>query len=333
MLFSRGLKEELSGDVKARIVQHKARFYYIFTNRYFEILPSLISYKYSEDDKIAIDFLELEHALRRGKNVAVGLNAYDKLVILGFINTPPKDINSDGYFINRPLDADDIDFIIPKDQQKQDYKEITSYDNYTSGNFVVLKNKLINVLSDYEIIEHYGAEVAEINNSRFSLTLQAKVITVFVAYENENETLNQLVSDIYNGAPYVKIDRFFDPEDNIIQLNNAGLAQSFTELKREYQNKVSELNTMLGIDNLGVEKTSGVSDLEAKGSESYTNVNANIYLASRNKALKALNKRYSLDIKAMYNDDVASELKSVQRLGENIEDNNDATRDFTSRFN
>ena len=68
---------------------------------------------------------------------------------------------------------------------------------------------------------------------------------------------------------------------------------------------------MLGINSLAVEKSSGVSDEEAKSNRGYTTSNANIQLDGRNSGLKRLNKRYNLNLEAVYNDEVASELQEL----------------------
>ena len=68
---------------------------------------------------------------------------------------------------------------------------------------------------------------------------------------------------------------------------------------------------MIGINSLAVEKSSGVSDTEAKSNRAYTSSNANIYLSARQQPLDKLNKRYGLNVTAVYNDEVASELGQV----------------------
>jgi len=98
------------------------------------------------------------------------------------------------------------------------------------------------------------------------------------------------------------------------------VAQNFQELKREYQNKISELNNMLGMNSLAVEKSSGVSDEEAKSNRAYTTSNANIYLDARNNGLEKLNKRYGLNVEAMYNDEVVSEFQELAKEEEKAGD-------------
>src|SRR5699024_7383721 len=155
-------------------------------------------------------------------------------------------------------------------------------------------------------------ELAEIVLSRYSISMQVKITTLFLGEPND-ETLNQIISDVYNGNPYIKGSKLFDPDTQIYHMKNEGIAQNFQELKREYQNKISELNNMLGINSLAVEKASGVSDEEAKSNRGYTSSNANIYLDGRNNGLQKLNKRYGLKIEAMYNDEVVSEFSELQK--------------------
>ena len=95
-------------------------------------------------------------------------------------------------------------------------------------------------------------------------------------------------------------------------------------MKREYQNKISELNNAIGINSLAVEKESGVSDEEAKSNRGYTTSNANINLDGRNHGLKKLNKRYNLQLEAVYNDQVASEFQELIEKEEVSNENNNA---------
>ena len=67
---------------------------------------------------------------------------------------------------------------------------------------------------------------------------------------------------------------------------------------------------MLGVHSLAVEKESGVSDSEAESNRGFTTSNANIYLDARNQGLELLNKKYKLNIEAVYNDEVTSELQT-----------------------
>src|SRR5699024_8884226 len=172
--------------------------------------------------------------------------------------------------------------------------------------FIVLRNKTLNYVSDYNILDHYIDELAEIVLSRYSISMQVKITTLFLGEPND-ETLNQIISDVYNGNPYIRGSKLFDLEEQIYN--------------------------MLGINSLAVEKSSGVSDSEAKSNRAYTTSNANIYLDARNNGLKKLNKRYNLEIEALYNDEVLSEFSELAREeekenGGDSSNGNDNNNDF-----
>ena len=326
MNYSETIERELSKLLKDRVIAHRARFIEIFKARYMEMLPSLI--KYDNASKTNIDFMKVEIALRNGYDIVIGETATDEtLQVIGFATSKQTSENPANLFKDTHLRHGDISFIIPEWRQLQYYEEISNNDDCQTGNFAVLRNKNINYVSDHAIIDHYIKELAEIVLSRFSISMQIKISTIFMG-DPGDETLQEMISEIYNGNPFVKMSDLFDPEEQIYHMKNEGIASNFQELKREYQNKISELNNALGIQSLAVEKSSGVSDEEAKSNRGFTTSNSNIYLDGRNHGLKKLNKRYGLNMEAMYNDEVTSEFTLMAEdetddEGGDGDDNND----------
>ena len=182
----------------------------------------------------------------------------------------------------------DIQYIIPENLRLPTQTEITELDNCSSGSFTIIRNKDLWLVNDYDIIRHYADELAEIVASRFSLIIQSKVMTVFYG-EVGNESLEQMIANLYNGSPVLKASKLFDVEDNMFTINNASLAQNLQELKTEYQNKISELNTLFGVNVLAVSKESGVTESESNGNLSYVKTNLNSYLRPRQKAFELYN--------------------------------------------
>lgn len=308
MNFLQSIDKTLDKELKEKVVNHRDRFIGIFKARYLEMLPSLIKYKNSRT--VSIDFMKVEVALRNGYDVVIGETINRNIQVIGYATSKKTTGNPADLFSTNLLRHGEINFIIPERLQQKYYKEISHEDECKSGNFVVLRNKTINYVSDYNILDHYTDELAEIVLSRFSISMQVKITTIFLGEPND-ETLPKIISDLYNGNPYIKASKLFDPDEQIYHMNNEHVAQNFQELKREYQNKISELNNMLGMNSLAVEKSSGVSDSEAKSNRAFTTSNANIYLDSRNNGLEKLNKRYDLKIEAMYNDEVVSEFQEL----------------------
>ena len=314
------LDKPLPKTLKEKVVSHRERFAQIFMARYLEMLPSLIHYKNSET--VSVDFLKVEIALRHGFDVVIGETKLGNIQVIGYATTQETKTNPKDLWTTKVLSKSNINFIIDKKYQLDIYQEITDIDSSLTGNFVVLRNKNIQYIDDMIILKHYVDELAEIVLSRFSISMQVKVATLFKG-EAGDESINELISDIYNGNPYIKGSKLFEPEDQIYHMQNQGMAQNFQELKREYQNKISELNNALGMNSLAVEKSSGVSDVEAQSNRSFTTSNANIYLDGRNNGLRHLNKRYGLQLEAIYNDEVVSEFQELANEEDEAGENND----------
>lgn len=327
MIYENKIDKQLNKTLKEKTIFHKERFTQLFKARYLEMIPSLIKYKNQET--VSVDFLKVEVALRNGYDVVIGENIHHEIQVIGYSKSKDTSGDPSNLWSSRKLRHGDIDFLIPDYLRLPYYREISNDDSCQTGNFIVLRNKVLNYINDYQILDHYTDELAEIVLSRFSISMQVKINSIFIGDEND-ESINQIISDIYNGNPYIKASKLFDPEEQIYHMQNGNIASNFQELKREYQNKISELNNMLGINSLAVEKSSGVSDEEAKSNRAYTTSNANIYLDARNNALKKLNKRYDLKLEASYNDEVISEFADLERQeeqkeGDSVNDNDDAS--------
>ena len=311
MIHFHGIDDTLPKTLKEKVINHRERFAQIFMARYLEMLPSLIAYKSIEN--LSVDFFKVEVALRNGYDVVIGETRLGNIQVIGYVTSQDTKTNPMDLWSKKVLTKSNINFIIDKKYQLDIYQEITDLDSCLTGNFVVLRNKSIRYVDDLVILKHYVDELAEIVLSRFSISMQVKIATLFKGEAND-ETINEIISDVYNGNPYIKGTKLFDPNDQIYHMNNQGMAQNFQELKREYQNKISELNNMLGMNSLAVEKSSGVSDTEAQSNRAFTTSNANIYLDGRNNGLKRLNKRYGFKVEAIYNDEVLSEFSELARI-------------------
>lgn len=291
----------LSDKLSKLIITHRNEFVRIFITKYCELLPMTISYKNVEKDFNSVDFTAIEVALRlenRGFPV-ICRTKKGNFIFCGFINRPP--ITFRNYEeIEYILTEKDITFIVDRNLFDKNLKEISYIDNCKTGDFVVFTNKVVTGIADIEVVKHYAIELAEMISSRLSLIIQSKVNT-FVTGDESDVSIDNLIQALYNGNPFSKVSSFFDIDDNLLTLDKSNIINSLTEIKRQYQNSVNELNLMLGINTLGVDKESGVSDEEAKSNLSFVYPIASSYLTARQDQLNKLNIRFGYDLLAEYN--------------------------------
>lgn len=309
-MFNSNIEQSLNEKVKMRMTSHRNAFYRFFRNRYSEFLPVVIGYEGLEDTKI--DPIQLEIWLRQGYGVAVGETTRG-VMILGTVPRQSQLYTLGTNYSVSPLTSNDVNYFI-SDKIRVKNKEITYHDGFESGNMVVIYNKPYQLTNDFEIIDIYSERIAEIALSRFSIYMQAKISTV-IRGEVDDEDVEQITSDLYNGAPFIETTMMFDPDESILSINNSQeVISALPELKREYQNNIAELNNILGLSALGVDKASGVSDIEAQSNKAYQKANSNVYLKSRNEKLKLLNEKFGLEMKAEYADEIASNLSSLEKV-------------------
>lgn len=309
-MFNQNIEPTLNEKVKKRMLNHRNAFYRFFSNRYREFLPVVIGYEGLEDTNI--DPIQLEIWLRQGYGVAVG-ETKRGIMILGTVPRQSQLYTLGTNYSVSPLTSADVNYFI-SDKIRVKNKEITYHDGFESGNMVVIYNKPYQLTNDFEIIDIYSERIAEIALSRFSIYMQAKISTV-IRGEVDDEDVEQITSDIYNGAPFIETTMMFDPDESILSINNSQeVISALPELKREYQNNIAELNNILGLTALGVDKASGVSDIEAQSNKAYQKANSNVYLKSRNEKLKLLNEKFGLNMKAEYADEIAADLSSLEKV-------------------
>lgn len=306
------IEQSFTEKITDKISNHRNRFYNILFSRYAELLPLVISYEHTDTSKVSIDKINLEIMLRQGYAVVIGELTTGVIGILGYIDNKREQYQYNTiYFNNVPRTSKDINFIISDLLKKPEYREITPYNK--NGNFVVLNNKPLAFVNDFEIVNHYTTELTEIVVSRFSIIMQSKINT-FLRDEFNSDDMENVASSLYNGQPWIKTSTKFDVNDHIVNISNVAFVSALSELKRTYQNILSELNSMLGLNSLGVDKESGVSKTEAESNRSFKKSNENIYLRGRNEPLTLLNEKYGTNIQAEYVDSMVSEISSLEKL-------------------
>ena len=136
--FKDGLEQEITEKIYQRILYHRNRFSRLFFNRYLELLPLTIGYENIEDN--LIDQIKLELIIRQGRGAAIGLLSNGKIGLLGYIINKYNqyDFNSVNYVNKYRFTKNDINFIISRKLRCKNYIELSDYDDFETGNFVVL---------------------------------------------------------------------------------------------------------------------------------------------------------------------------------------------------
>lgn len=285
-----GVDAELSEALEAKVITHRNEFYRFSIGKYLEALASLFSYS---NLPITFEKSKMEIMLRQQYAVAFGINRLGKSVILGYVNTNFDYTNPQQILNNKIYTGKDISFLIPEKLRLpiKKYQQITNLDDATSGNFIIVQNKKLSLVNDYKILQHYVSELAELEATKMSLIIQAKVMTVFKD-ENGNESLNQAIQKIYNSSPILKVDPTFDVEESIIKIDNTGLVETLNTVEKTRQEVLAQLNAYFGINVASISKESGISDAEINANLSHVTNNLNVYVESRQQAFDLYNKRF-----------------------------------------
>lgn len=319
------LKEPIQQLMSQKVIFQKNIAFKMFVAKYMELLPSIR--KYSTEKIKSIDFSSLEISLKNGKSPVIARSSIGKYVFCGFTS---KKSNLENDFYRR--NQNDIQFFIDKKLFPHEMKEIVFYDDCQSGDFIVLKDKKTEYMSDYEIIVYHANLISEIELTRLSLFMQAKISTFFTKESEDDVDIDTMIAALYYGAPAISLTNAVDIEDIIHQYDNGNTSELLDNMKRQYQNVYSECNTMLSIPNVAVEKESGVSNVEATGNEPFTNIISDSYISIVQECFDKLNNRFGdCDVLVSYNTDTLKKIKSLEN-GDNNDNNNNPNDDINRLF-
>lgn len=297
--YSNGtVKQELSGNIKTKIIEHRDNYYQYLISHYAEIILNLRKYRKAP---ASLDTIRIEYLLRSGYQVIIGQNRAGYICLLGYANAfSGNAVPFNESFLERYVDPKQITWTVPKNMIPIKPQPIRRENGATTGDYICITNKSFSFVNDFQTVEMYAQRIAEIQASRFSLIMQSKISTVF-QFENGDETANQLIEDIYNGAGFVKVDNYVQPDRQIMHVGGQEVISALETLKTAYKEEVDELNNQLGINSVGIQKASGVSAEESDSNNEYVQTATAIYLTPINRQFALLNKRFGTKIYAYMN--------------------------------
>lgn len=295
----------------------KKSTYIRLRNRFIEIMMTNIDYD-GLGVTSAFHELKIEAGLRKNYAVAVGMCKDNKVRMIGYVTTDITNSSVENFMTyQKPLRGASLIPTAPT--LKFDYSkaiEITP-DFPNTGNFVILRNKPLSYVNEFQTIDLYCQKLSEIEATRYSIIWQSKAMTGFIGEENDTD-VNDAINNFFNGNPFFKAGKQFDKDDFIFHVDNTKVAEILSKLAEEYKDTENSLLSQLGINSVGTSKASGVSDLEASTSSLATTAYANVYLTGRNMGLRLFNEKFGTTIKAK----MRSDLNIPDAL--NKEDTNDS---------
>lgn len=299
-----------SGDFE----QVESEYKYIYVDYLSNLLINLIKYENAPD---TLDTRFLEFNLRSFGYCRIGGTDKNNIFVLKSDKEPARAEYTDLGFltdtaeIENPYstaEADKLKLITHINYQNLDkgYLNISNkYSYLTSGQFTTF--------TDFQIIERVAKTLANIKATEVFNENQMKVPYI-VFSKNKNLTGINTWSQIAQGVPVVQIDA--DQVDNIndiIQVANLTPPNFLPQLKDAWNNEIDELLTILGINNVGVDKKERLVASEADSNSQLIEASGNIYLEARNRQLKLINEVFGTNIKAVFNQDSYNKLVSLKQ--------------------
>jgi len=256
---------------------------------------------------------QLETMIRQGFLVAVGRDGAGRIRIL----------NTQNLSINLGLNAMmgigmSGDGVIWDELTKTNLYPITELEP-DKGDYVIFSNKNIAAylsffqtegfdakvnlagMSDELLIQTTAQKLAVNRATAFQNMIQMRASTVFYT-KNKNVTGGNIIQRWLNGFPFIGVDDSYNIQDSITTLQGSdNLDRFLTGLRQENDYNLSEYGMWLGVTSSGMQKESGVSDLEAASKLQQTESLGEIYLQARQSPLDKLCRRFGGDLKAMFN--------------------------------
>lgn len=297
------------------MTNYRNDFYKMIIGRYSEAFPFLIQLNYGEKTKKknGIDYPLVEYNARMNNLVVIGKTRQGIHKMLGIIRAPNNGFDTANLLnqYQRLYTKDDIVFTVPKrERPKGKMIQMNKINGVANGDFIVIRNKQFNFTNDFELLDHYARTLSQIKLSRFSLSMQIRLMFIIKGKPNDTVTLN-LLSSFYNGNFAFQANEYFNINERVIPFDTVSAVSGLQSLKNEYQNTFSEMNNMLGLNSLAVDKASGVSEAESQSNEPFVTANGNIYLVPREKQFELYNEVYGTDFQVSFNNMLAKELVKI----------------------
>lgn len=316
--------ENLYGDNFATMEQD---YYNIYVDYFTNLVLNLITYENAPD---TLDERFLEFNLRYYGYARVGGVDKDNVFVLGQNQNGEYGLNALGSLIDQSTIPNP--FAVDDSTQELPYLTRMNYQDNSDG-YVTICNKynyymagLMTTFTDMQLVDRVSKSLAKIKASEMRNIDLMKQQFIGLT-KNKNLTANQVFQQIQEGKSFIGVDSDLGDITSILDVTDFNIQDYLPSLKTAWNNEVSELLTMLGIDTVGVDKKERLVAMEAAANAQLTEASANIYLQARNQQLEILNNVLGTKIEATFNQQAFQQLvklQDAQNAGEiDVDQNND----------
>lgn len=316
--------ENLYGDNFATMEQD---YYNIYVDYFTNLVLNLITY---ENAPATLDERFLEFNLRYYGYARVGGVDKDNVFVLGQNQNGEYGLNALGSLIDQSTIPNP--FAVDDSTQELPYLTRMNYQDKNDG-YVTICNKynyymagLMTTFTDMQLVDRVSKSLAKIKASEMRNIDLMKQQFIGLT-KNKNLTANQVFQQIQEGKSFIGVDSDLGDITSILDVTDFNIQDYLPSLKTAWNNEVSELLTMLGIDTVGVDKKERLVAQEAAANAQLTEASANVYLQARNQQLEILNHVLGTKIEATFNQQAFQQLvklQDAQNAGEiDVDQNND----------
>lgn len=316
--------ENLYGDNFATMEQE---YYNIYVDYFTNLVLNLITYENAPD---TLDERFLEFNLRYYGYARVGGVDKDNVFVLGQNQNGEYGLNALGSLIDQSTIPNP--FAVDDSTQELPYLTRMNYQDKNDG-YVTICNKynyymagLMTTFTDMQLVDRVSKSLAKIKASEMRNIDLMKQQFIGLT-KNKNLTANQVFQQIQEGKSFIGVDSDLGDITSILDVTDFNIQDYLPSLKTAWNNEVSELLTMLGIDTVGVDKKERLVAQEAAANAQLTEASANVYLQARNQQLEILNHVLGTKIEATFNQQAFQQLvklQDAQNAGEiDADQNND----------
>lgn len=316
--------ENLYGDNFATMEQE---YYNIYVDYFTNLVLNLITYENAPD---TLDERFLEFNLRYYGYARIGGIDKDNVFVLGQNQNGEYGLNALGSLIDQSTIPNP--FAVDDSTQELPYLTRMNYQDKNDG-YVTICNKynyymagLMTTFTDMQLVDRVSKSLAKIKASEMRNIDLMKQQFIGLT-KNKNLTANQVFQQIQEGKSFIGVDSDLGDITSILDVTDFNIQDYLPSLKTAWNNEVSELLTMLGIDTVGVDKKERLVAQEAAANAQLTEASANVYLQARNQQLEILNHVLGTKIEATFNQQAFQQLvklQDAQNAGEiDVDQNND----------